>query len=67
MWWVIREDGKTALETEYRDVAEMTAASLPGQYMIAFVGNRYSRDSEKRLYTDKAATESALQAHDNQA
>ena len=59
MWWVIREDGKTALQTEYRDVAEMTAASLPGIYTIAFVGNRYNRDSEKRLLTDKTATESA--------
>lgn len=59
MWWVIREDGTTALETAYKDVAEMTAASLPGQYTIAFVGNRYSRDSEKRLSTDKATTESA--------
>lgn len=59
MWWVIREDGTTALETAYKDVAEMTAASLPGQYTIAFVGNRYNRDSEKRLYTDETATESA--------
>ena len=62
MWYVITTEGGkeiTALGTRYRDVAEMTAATLPGESRIYFVPDNWNENDSLTLYNNKAVEKSA--------
>ena len=63
MWYVITitKGNKeiTALTTKYRDVAEMTAASLPGKSRMYFVPDNWNENDSLMLYSDEAVAKGA--------
>lgn len=63
MWYVITitEDRKekTVLGTRYRDVAEMTAATLPGENRLYFVPDNWNENDSLTLYSGEAIAKSA--------
>ena len=62
MWYVLTIAGSkeiTALCTRYRDVAAMTAASLPGESRMYFIPDNWNENDSLTLYSGEAVAKSA--------
>jgi len=62
MWYVLTVKGGeeiTALGTRYRDVAAMTATSLPGESRMYFIPDNWNENDSLLLYSGEAVEKSA--------